>query len=314
MTTKALSTISNRRLEDYIKDLEKENKAAKARTQLIHMQQEQKHQQGVARHQKEQSRRHLLKLLPEVDIVNKHDRTSRRRQEGTANWIFEDAAFIRFDNRLSSACLCCYGILGSGKTYVMSSLIDHAVQENTEKGALVCYHYFDDMDKRSLSASALYSAILKQLIKYKGWYSDLEESLESLMQAGSTIVQDDVLRDLLVHTCRKHLERILVILDAIDEPHSMEQENIIAFIEQLLTTQGLVVKVVTTCREGEQRLRMRLSVIQTDEIFIRAGTVAGDIDRIIQQTMSQWLPKFGVIETDVRDIIRKALEPQADGM
>lgn len=158
MTINALFPISIRKLDDYIKDLDKCTKAAKTRTELIHMEEAKEHQQKVSRQRKEEIRRCLLKLLPEVDIMTKHDMTSCHRHPDTATWIFEDPAFRGFDDSRRSACLCCYGILDSGKTYLASSLIDQAMLGSTEQDELVVYHYFDYMDKRSLSVSALLSA------------------------------------------------------------------------------------------------------------------------------------------------------------
>jgi len=278
------------------------------------MQEAKKHQQEVSRRQREEARRQLLMLLPEVDIMTKHDMTSRRRHLGTATWIFDDPAFKRFDDSPASACLCCYGILGSGKTYLASSLIDHALLEGTEQDELVLYHYFDYMDKRSLSVSALLSAFLRQFIKRRGWRSEIEESLQGIVTAGYTTAHEDFLIDLFIGTCTKHLKQLLVVLDGIDELTKEEQQKLIMFTEKMLTTQNLVIKVVATCRTGEKGLQDGLSDIRAGEIFIEAGTVAKDIGKIVRTAIKRWTPKFRTFDSHVSNSIIKALEPQADGM
>lgn len=278
------------------------------------MEEAKEHQQEVSRRQREEVRRQLLMLLPEVDITTKHDMTSCRRHSGTATWIFDDPAFKRFDDSPKSACLCCYGILGSGKTYLASSLIDHAMLGSTEHDELVVYHYFDYLDKRSLSVSALLSALLRQYIRRRGWCPEIEESLQETANAGSTTVHEDVLIDLFIYTCSKYLKQILVVLDGIDELSKKEQQKLITFTEKMLTMPNLVVKVIATCRIGEKGLQDGLSGIQAREIFIEAGTVANDIGKIVRTAIQRWTPKFGTFDSHVRNSIIKALEPQADGM
>ena len=197
VTVNAMSPVSAAKWDDFLKRLQQEERAAKTRTSIVHQEDQKRHREMTLLREQDDRRRRLLTLLVEVDINAKHDSTSRRRQLDTATWIFDNITFKTFMQSAKIECLCCYGFVGSGKTFISSSVIDF-LSEHHGRTDFVCHHYFDHADKRSLSFDSFLSAILRQLILRYGWPPLLEDKLVEIADKGWLRMSESALVELIL--------------------------------------------------------------------------------------------------------------------
>jgi len=297
-----------------MKRLQQEEKAAKTRTSIIHQEEQKKHREMTLRREQEGRRRRLLTLLAEVDIVAKHDTTSRRRQTDTATWILDDDKFKSFMQSAEAECLCCFGIVGSGKTFTSSSVIDYLTEQHGRTD-FVSYHYFDHADKRSLSFNSFLSAVLRQLVLRYGWPPMVEEKLVEISDKGWLSISEPALVELILSAWSANCPALFLIVDGVDELSEGEQQKLLSFLIQLNTQQGIVPKSFITCRLGEGHLDEQLARVQTYSIVIAAQTVASDIQKIISQSLDAWQPALSQLDvTALKAEINQVLATQGEGM
>jgi hypothetical protein len=289
ITVNAMSPVSAAKWDDFMKRLQQEEKAAKTRTSIIHLEEQKKHREMTLRQEQDDRRRRLLSLLAKVDINAKHDSTSRRRQLDTATWIFDNDKFKSLMQSAKSECLCCFGIVGSGKTFISSSVIDY-LNEHRGRTDFVSYHYFDHADKRSLSFLSCLSALMRQLLLRKGWSVLVEHALSEILDQGSLSISETALVELILSAWSDRCPTLFLIIDGIDELPGVEQQKLVAFMTKLKTHPGIVCKSFVTCRSGEGRLHEQLAQVQTFSIVVDAQTVAPDIRKIVSQSLDAWQP------------------------
>jgi len=309
-----MSPVSSAKWDDFVKRLQQEEKAAKIRTSIIHQEEQKKHREMTLRQEQDDRRRRLLTLLVEVDVNAKHDTTSRRRQTDTAMWIFDDDTFRSFMQSVKSECLCCYGFVGSGKTFTSSSVIDY-LNEHHGRTDFVSYHYFDHADKRSLSFISFLSAILRQLILRYGWLPLIEDTLVDISNKGWLSISEAAMVELILSTIDS-LKRpaIFLVIDGIDELPRIDQQKLLPFIEKLTRQTGIVYKSFITCRSGEGLLERELGMVKTSSIEIRPQTVAPDIRRIVNQSLDTWQPALSQSDANVVKMeVGRVLTTQGEG-
>jgi len=272
-----------------MKRLQQEEKAAKTRTSIIHQEEQKKHREMTLRREQEDRRRRLLSLLVEVDIIAKHDSTSRRRQTDTATWIFDNDKFKSLMRSSQTECLCCYGIVGSGKTFISSSVIDYLTEQHG-RTEFVSYHYFDHADKRSLSFLSCLAAFMRQLLLRKGWSVLVEHALSEILDQGSLSISEAALADLILSAWSESCPALFLVIDGIDELPGVEQQKLVTYITKLNTYTGIVCKSFITCRLGEGRLDEQLARVQTFSLVVGAQNVAPDIHKIVSQSLDAWQP------------------------
>ncbi|KAK7422689.1 hypothetical protein QQX98_001477 [Neonectria punicea] len=89
---------------------------------------------------------------------------------GTGAWIFEAKQFQRWKDESSpSKRLAMYGNLGSGKTMLLSLIVDSAVKQSQTRNDFACvYFYFQEGDEHPPSASGIWANLLRQLLQHQG--------------------------------------------------------------------------------------------------------------------------------------------------
>lgn len=81
------------------------------------------------RERKIEKRNFLLSTLSSRTYVSKHMKERKRRHSGTGTWLAKTSEFKNWLGENCSTCLWCYGIPGSGKTILASSLIIHSPEK-----------------------------------------------------------------------------------------------------------------------------------------------------------------------------------------
>ncbi|KAI9861085.1 MAG: hypothetical protein M1813_005514 [Trichoglossum hirsutum] len=220
------------------------------------------------RQRKIQKRELLLSQLSSLRYVDKHLKERKRRYPGTGSWLTETAQFKEWRIEGRSTCLWCYGIPGSGKTVLASSLIDTlsmdatgkdiTIQSTTSQDIIesgitsqdtaIAYYYCDFSDLQSLEIRNILGTIIRELLENVAIPDDLEQRIEQLYRHGTRTAIDDELISVLC-TVIKCFSEVYICIDGIDECGKDEQITILSMVDQLAQSHDAAVKIFITSRE-----------------------------------------------------------------
>lgn len=204
----------------------------------------------------------VLSCIPAVDYVSKQANLSRLRHPGTCTWLESVPEYQSWLSSTHSSCLCCYGIPGSGKSVLAASLKDRLQdQASSNPRVAVCYYYCDHADAASLDVFRILASLTKQLLEVLPLAHFDDGFVCPFSDNGSSpsIVQSThYLRSLMLS-----LQCTYIILDGLDELNQDNQRCVLDFINTLLQDTGVLVKLCTTSRTEEVRIKKALQAHST---------------------------------------------------
>ncbi|EXK85366.1 hypothetical protein FOQG_10724 [Fusarium oxysporum f. sp. raphani 54005] len=106
-----------------------------------------------------------------LDVNRQHLEIINQATPETGKWILDNKELQQWRDPavLSHRCLGVYGILGSGKTVLMSLMIDALRTEIKDRSDTACiYFYFHEGDDKSPPVARIWSTLLLQLLQHQG--------------------------------------------------------------------------------------------------------------------------------------------------
>ncbi|ETS82029.1 hypothetical protein PFICI_07031 [Pestalotiopsis fici W106-1] len=170
-------------------------------------------------------RQQLLDSLSTHDYMRALKQSSQKRYSSTANWVFETPQFQQWLEGESSL-LWCSGKIGSGKTIITASVIQHILQikedGNSSLGP-VSFFFAQFDDSESLRAEIALKSILRQRLEAM----DIPEELYETSAADW-------------HDLSKPLERYMsvpqrsfILVDGLDECSKMDRKELLSKLAKL---------------------------------------------------------------------------------
>lgn len=212
------------------------------------------------RNGKLQKRHNILSALPSVDYLGKYSKFLNRRHPGTTTWLRSTTQYLGWASALNSDCLCCYGIPGSGKSILASSIVEELVNSNQNEHTLVCQYYCDYADTASLDPYCMIVTLLKQALQHIS-LDRFTENYHCPFQEGKPLPSPEDAFTFLISTLRE-FRTVYLILDGIDEISHDNQPTVLAHIECLLQDHSNL-KVFVTSRVEEYWIRKALEPYRT---------------------------------------------------
>lgn len=124
--------------------------------------------------EKAQLRNFLLKISP-FDYKTHHRRMQALRHPGTASWLSDQTSYQIWLRSPTSSSFGLFGIPGSGKTIISSTMIDQLMPAKASD--FLCYHYCTYDYHSSLSAAAILGTFLRQILEGPSRPNEVEEWL-----------------------------------------------------------------------------------------------------------------------------------------
>ncbi|KAI5777195.1 hypothetical protein EDC01DRAFT_679823 [Geopyxis carbonaria] len=206
----------------------------------------------------------IIRWLTKVEFNQKHEFVSERlRQAGTTDWLFNTKEFIAWQNPLQdSSLLWLNGIPGSGKTILVSSVIDKLRALTTGNNG-IAYAYCDYNETESKSTSSVLRVLLAQLLVLRpdacrSVINKLEESERRKERPPSA---PDMLQKLILEVVSKGFDGVTLIIDALDECEDREP-------------------LAQSLAELSCHPQVNVFVASRDEIDLRTTLNEGDADTI----------------------------------
>ncbi|KAJ9663080.1 hypothetical protein H2198_001072 [Neophaeococcomyces mojaviensis] len=233
------------------------------------------------------------------------DSACKKRTAGTGRWLIESSTYCAWRSSAPSS-IWLYGGPGCGKTILSSLIVEDVLLHSN---AAVAYFFFDfnEADKSSFDrlCRSLFLQVASQNAKALGLLKRLHDrSMGGQLQPRSNAVVSEL--KIALRSCG----RCYLVLDALDECSS--REEVLDFLEEVLTTSNLNLSVFLTSRK-ETDIEMQLSNSVKGKINIDQSLIDEDIrlyvhDRLkIDAKLKRW-------PADVQSEIENTLMDKAQGM
>ena len=232
------------------------------------------------RNAKVDRQRRLMSRLSKVDYEAKHKKLLKLRHQHTGTWLLREDCFSNWANDPQSDCFLCFGIPGSGKTVLCSSLVEEMKPSYSKLPMALCFYYCDYSDHASLDMSNLLGSIVKQLLARLPLANLDDQVLQTFGEEGSK-PSDERLINLLLNVLA-HFTKLFLVLDGIDELTKDGQLFIAEMVKLLLLSQTTV-KIFITSRREEVTIRKMFDMYP--HINMSAAYLHADISSYVNHSV-----------------------------
>ncbi|KAH7010053.1 hypothetical protein EDB80DRAFT_714408 [Ilyonectria destructans] len=256
-------------------------------------------------------RQELLESLSTHDYLTPLKRNRRKRHSDTGKWLFQTPEFDRWINGTGSPILWCSGKIGSGKTILTASVIDHILTTKRASDVFVSFFFprFDETE--SLRAETILRSILRQVLEPNDLSRRIETALESMRQSSSTEFEE-VLE--LLQMGIAPLRTFYIIIDGLDECERNDRRDILQVLSSL-TSSGSKVKVFIASRENLSR-EITKTFRSIEHISMGCSSAQFEIAAFVEDTIQERLETEDLVVGDPALIndVKQALIEGAEGM
>ncbi|KAH9477080.1 Vegetative incompatibility protein HET-E-1 [Psilocybe cubensis] len=238
-----------------------------------------------------------------IDISQNYNEAHGKRQSGTCLWFYEDERFSRWLER--PGFIWVHGQAGSGKTILISSIIDRLPEPNLSTG--VGYFLFDARDGQMDSQQHMkfIRSLLYQLSDAR--HGGIPQDVVNLYhKCGAAQPLDDQLEDLLRRILAR-FERVFVVIDALDE--CADRHRTRDWIKSVLKISGGRIHLVITSRP---ELDIKDVFEELCDYSVDVGTAENNTD-IATYIDEQMRLSFTNLDKESRDAIASSLKNKAEG-
>ncbi|KAJ3537024.1 hypothetical protein NM208_g6478 [Fusarium decemcellulare] len=176
-----------------------------------------------------EERKLLLNALSTHDYIEPHKQYSKKRYNHTAEWLFELPEFQEWASGDVSV-LWCSGKIGSGKSIVTSSVINHLLikRKDSKNPMVFFYPRFDDMD--SLKSETILRSLARQAIESAAVVDDTLPFLNTLASSYGFSIPN--FTQLMTMAAQK-IDTLHIIIDGLDECEKSERNQLLGALSSL---------------------------------------------------------------------------------
>ncbi|KAK4164976.1 ankyrin repeat-containing protein [Cladorrhinum sp. PSN259] len=258
-----------------------------------------------------EQRRRLLDSLSSHEYLAPFKRACKARHPGTANWVFQTAEFRRWKEATGSPWIWCSGKIGSGKTILTASAVNHVLAHKSGIGEIVVFFFPQFDDPQSLCAETVIRSIIRQSLDPVTLSEEMEADLVEMDQKPFTgLVELTVL-------LRKRVAQskmLYIFIDALDEFEATERRTLLNLLVSLGSS-GSGLKVFLAGRESlSGELKGKLTGIE--HVSMASAQAKPDISLYIEEALQEKSDDRDLVVGDQLLIldIKQALVKHADGM
>lgn len=212
--------------------------------------------------------RKILDWLSPAHFIEHHRWHSERRLQGSGQWLLECREYLDWQASSVSSIFLLYGMAGSGKTILASTVVDSVLLQASKQTSPVLVAYFYCSKNASEVERSDPNEIMRSLVRQLSVTSDRSKTIHSTVlqdyerrEADAEIEGFDVAR-LSLEDCVRLILKITgpdpatIIVDAIDEIQPRSRYGLIKALNQISRESSSVVKIFATSRHDDQVLSL----------------------------------------------------------
>ena len=263
----------------------------------------------------------LLQAISTYDEEAKQDQLHDLLVPGTCEWIRGNSSFTRWLENDKSATLVMTGIVGSGKSMLVSAVIDYLRKEVTQDETAILWYYFDSSVESSLSSQSFLRSILKQIIRIQGQRltaipRQTQGHLKQLFSASGFPAQLHQLMTVLQEVTAM-LDRSCIVVDGLQELHDDEISKVLASLKTLISSHHVAPrKLILTMREKlGANIDIRNYFPGLETLHLSIDNLRNDIDNFIEcRTTAQSASSDMSIDRALMQDIKRSLRDNGERM
>ena len=266
----------------------------------------------------EETREKFVEWLVYPDPGENHNIACKAKNPAanTGEWFLDGDDFKRFKES-DRALLWLDGNPGCGKTVLSSSIIENLVGElESNEQSAMAYWYFSSSGKATMSLdNCIRSLITQFMMAVSGKFP---KAIDELWNNKGRKKETPKLSDL-TYTLHSHLQeekvKFYIIIDALDEAREEDHEDLLRFVQDLISNDMHGIGLVLTSRPFvKEKFKERFEdEANFFDIAIERASVDGDIKSHIQEQLTTD-PNLSQWKEEVRNSILSALLEKAEGM
>ncbi|CAH0042172.1 unnamed protein product [Clonostachys rhizophaga] len=252
----------------------------------------------------------LLESLSTHDYSTPLKEACKIRNCNTATWIFSTPEFTSWTIQQGTSLLWCSGKIGSGKTVVTASVIQHLFMTK-HKSICITYFFAQYHDAQSLKAETILRSIVRQTLNPMDLSEKIKTDLKDL--DGERFLQFEKVVELLKDRVMK-FDCFYIILDGLDECDPSERRVLLDAISSLISMKPKL-KVFLASRIGLQgEIERRLPNMTRVSMEVSGAVL--DISVYIRENIQQRMLDRQLVMGDPKlaEEIERRLTMHADGM
>ncbi|KAN0079531.1 hypothetical protein V8E54_004745 [Elaphomyces granulatus] len=178
----------------------------------------------------------ILDWLTSVDYSLQQNDFIGRRQEGTGEWLVESDEFQQWENN-KECILFCSGIPGSGKTMMVSIVVDHLFKKfRNDPGIGIAFLYCNFRQQQDQRLIDLFLSLLKQFSQRQPLLPECVTRMYKAHERDRTRPSFNEISDAL-YSIIANCSRAFIIIDALDECSATDRV-LSRFMEELFRLQA----------------------------------------------------------------------------
>ncbi|CZR60508.1 related to vegetatible incompatibility protein HET-E-1 [Phialocephala subalpina] len=274
---------------------------------------------------KEREREELLQWLSTIQHKKHHKVKRNEYLEGSCGWLLGSREYIKWKKSSTSSILWLHGIAGSGKSVLVSSVVEdfHQEQSGNPSAAPIAYFYCsrDAGESERANPEEIMRSILEQVASNTanlpirepvvGIYKQKKRENRGLPPKEPLTLDETT--DILLKIFEEN--PVTIVIDALDECDPDERHKLLEALDTIISESASLVRVFVSSRnDGDIVCQLE----ESPNIFIRASDNSADIARYVQEQVSEAIKKKrmikGKVSPEMKERIVTTLIDGAQGM
>lgn len=251
-------------------------------------------------------RSELIEWISPHDYATKQrDVLSKRIDPSACQWLLKSEQFSAWLADPGKT-LFCPGIPGAGKTMTTAIVVDH-LSSKQEAHTLTAYVYCTYQSQEDQSHDKLVASILRSLVQQLSKAPHgIQESFETQGRLGRPLTAQQVFSA--VKRISASVERVNVIIDALDELPRGTRDDLIATMLRLQTEIGLSLFLTSRYNFGVED-----KISPDPDLTIEIRAASEDVQKYLRANLSR-LPRCVAGKDKLQELIVHSITEAVDGM
>ncbi|KAL8850414.1 MAG: hypothetical protein Q9221_004646 [Calogaya cf. arnoldii] len=268
----------------------------------------------------------ILRWLSTINYREHHKTSISTVMQGSGAWLQQKKEYIDWKTSSTSSILWIHGIPGSGKSKLLSTVVQNLLDAKSQNTATSAFAYFyctrDEAEKARADPEEIVRAILKQLSCFDGSQPIHAAVLREYQKRKQDADEDglDPSRFSLQECIDLALQiadqlPIIVVVDALDECDPLKRHELLQALKDIVQNSNSLVKVIVSSRDDSD-IVCRLNDVPN--VYISSNDNGDDVDRYVEQELDKAIDEQrllqGRVSTSLRQRILDELRSRTHGM